>query len=37
MVFNKAKKQNGGQMMDMSFYAVIGMLLLIAYAFMENR
>ncbi len=37
MVSNQAKKQNGEQMMDLSFYAVIGLLLLTIYAYMQDK
>jgi len=36
MVPNQVKKQNGEQIMDMSFYAVVGVLLLTIYGIIQN-
>jgi len=31
MVFNQAEKQNGEQIMDLSFYALVGIILLVSF------
>ena len=37
MVFKQAKKQNGEQIMDLSFYALVGIILLVIHQIFLNR